>query len=74
MTFVGIVTNGILLFRVYNTFNYIPVDSPFKALQNDTTTKKLILGKCIENRYTTILDTKKTIVLARIRLISIEIA
>ena len=74
MTFVGIVTNGILLFRFYNTFNYIPVDIPFQALQNDTTTEKFILGKSIEHRYTTILVTEKTILLAQIRSISIEIA
>jgi hypothetical protein len=73
MTFVGIVTNGILLFCVYNTSNYIPVDSPFEALQNDVTAKKLILGKDIEHRYTTSSDNKNTIILTQIRSISIEI-
>jgi hypothetical protein len=73
MTFVGIVTNGILLFCVYNISNYIPVDSPFEALQNDTTAKKLILRKDIEHRYTTSLDTKNTIIVPPIRSISIKI-
>jgi hypothetical protein len=72
MTFVGIVTNGILLFCVYNTSNYIPVDSPFEALQNDTTVGKLIFGKCINHRYTTIVNTENMMILAQIRLISIE--
>ncbi len=73
MTFVGIVTNGILLFCVYNTSNYIPVGNPFEALQNDTTAKKLILGKDIEHTYTTSLDTKNTIIVAPIRSILIKI-
>jgi hypothetical protein len=73
MTFVGIVTDDILLFCVYNTSNYIRVDSPFEALQNDTTAKKLILRKDIDHRYTTSLDTKNTIILTPIRSISIEI-
>ena len=73
MTFVGTVNNGILLFCVYNTSNYIPVDSPFEALQNDTTARKFILGQGIEHKDTTILDTEKTIILTQIRSISIEI-
>ncbi len=72
MIFVGIVTNGILLFCVYNTFNYIPVDSPFEALLNDTTAEKLTLEKGIEHWYTTILGTKNTIIVAPIRSISIK--
>jgi hypothetical protein len=73
MTFVGIVTNGILLFCVYNTSNHTRVDSPFETLQNDVTAKKLILRKDIEHRYTTSLDTKNTIIVTQIRSISIEI-
>jgi hypothetical protein len=73
MTFVGIVTNDILLFYVCNTSNYIPVNSPFETLQNDTAVGKFIFWKGIEHRYTTIVDTEKMIILAQIRSISIEI-
>ena len=73
MTFVCIVTDGILLFCFSDTSNYIRVDSPFEALQNDTTARKFILGQGIEHKDTTILDTEKTIILTQIRSISIEI-
>ncbi len=57
MKSVCIVTNEILLFCFSDTSNDVLIDSPFKALQNDTTAKKIILGPGIEHKDTTILDT-----------------
>ncbi len=42
-----IVTNEILLFCFSDTSDYVPVDSPFEALQNDTTAEKLIWGRVL---------------------------